>query len=149
MSLAEPFIRHPTEAEELDWIERCRILETWNRPDDPQVSIARARVAPGVTTRWHRLDGITERYLVLAGRGRVELGRMAAEVIGPGDLAYIPPGVAQRITNTETEDLVFLAICTPRFRPDAYEDIEPNPGPHSEGDPRRELGYQGQTNSRS
>jgi hypothetical protein len=25
------------------------------------------------------------------------------------------------------EDLIFLAICTPRFRPDNYEDIDPEP----------------------
>lgn len=126
MSLVEPVIRRPAEAEAFDWVERCRILETWNNEDDPEVSVARARVAPGVTTRWHRLHGIAERYLVLAGRGRVELGSLPPEVIGPGELAYIPPGVAQRITNADPEDLVFLAICTPRFRRDAYEDVEPD-----------------------
>jgi mannose-6-phosphate isomerase-like protein (cupin superfamily) len=126
MSLAEPVIRRPTEAEVFDWIERCQVLEIWNREGDPQVSIARARVAPGVTTRWHRLHGITERYLVLTGRGRVELGSLPPEDIGPGELAHIPPGVAQRITNVDRGDLVFLAICTPRFRGDAYEDMEPS-----------------------
>jgi mannose-6-phosphate isomerase-like protein (cupin superfamily) len=126
MILAEPVIRRPAETEAFDWVERCEILETWNRDDDPAVSIARARVAPGVTTRWHRLRGIAERYLVLAGRGRVELGSLPTELLGPGELAYIPPGMAQRITNAESEDLVFLAICTPRFRRDAYQDIEPS-----------------------
>ncbi len=36
----------------------------------------------------------------------------------------IAPGERQRITNSGDRDLVFLAICTPRFSLDAYEDIE-------------------------
>jgi oxalate decarboxylase/phosphoglucose isomerase-like protein (cupin superfamily) len=37
---------------------------------------------------------------------------------------YIPPGCPQRIANIGAADLVFLAICTPRFVRDAYEDLE-------------------------
>jgi len=37
--------------------ERCHIVELSNTRDDPYVSIARARVEPGVTTRWHRPGG--------------------------------------------------------------------------------------------
>ena len=69
-----PRIHRPDEADEFPIAERCRILETWNRPDDPALSVARARVAPGVTTRLHRLTGICERYLILSGQGRVEVG---------------------------------------------------------------------------
>jgi len=56
--------------------ERCYIRELSNTPYDPDVSIARARVEPGVTTRWHRLKGITERYYVVTGTGRVEIGNL-------------------------------------------------------------------------
>ena len=104
--------------------EGCYIIELSNTPDDPQVSIARARVAPGVTTRWHRLSGITERYVIVEGRGRAEVGDLPPQEVSPGDVVLIPPSCRQRITNVGTEDLIFLAICTPRFRPDAYEDIE-------------------------
>jgi mannose-6-phosphate isomerase-like protein (cupin superfamily) len=122
-----PRIRRPDEAEEYPIAERCRILETWNLPADPALSVARARVAPGVTTRWHRLNGICERYLVLSGQGRVEVGDLAPECIRPGDFVYIPAGCPQRIANLGDGDLVFLALCTPRFVPDAYEDIEDGP----------------------
>ncbi|MDZ7754391.1 MAG: cupin domain-containing protein [Gammaproteobacteria bacterium] len=101
--------------------EGCHILEFSNRPEDPAVSITRARVAPGGTTRWHRLHGITERYLVLEGAGLVEVGEGLREAVGPGDTVHIPPLVRQRITNTGDTDLVFLAICTPRFEETAYE----------------------------
>jgi oxalate decarboxylase/phosphoglucose isomerase-like protein (cupin superfamily) len=30
----------------------------------------------------------------------------------------------QRITNMGSDDLIFLAICTPRFSQDIYEDID-------------------------
>lgn len=104
--------------------ERCHIVELANVADDPQASIARARVVPGVTTRWHRLHGIAERYLIVAGRGRVEVGDLPVTDVGPGDVVLIPPGVRQRIANMGPDDLVFLAICTPRFVPGAYLDAE-------------------------
>jgi len=107
--------------------ERCTIRELANVADDPDVSIAQARVAPGVTTRWHRLRGIHERYVILQGHGRVDVGDLPAADVGPGDVVLIPAGVPQRIANTGANDLVFLAICSPRFVPEAYEDLDPAP----------------------
>lgn len=104
--------------------ERCHIAELSNTPDDPQLSVARARVEHGVTTRWHRLQGIDERYVILQGRGVAEVGGLPPQDVGPGDVVRIPAGAAQRIANTGAEDLVFLALCTPRFRWEAYEDID-------------------------
>jgi mannose-6-phosphate isomerase-like protein (cupin superfamily) len=110
--------------------ERCYINELSNIADDPDASIARARVQPGVTTRWHRVNGTSERYVILAGVGRIEVGRLAPQEVGPGDVVLIPPSCRQRITNLGGEDLIFLAICTPRFRREAYEDIDAEPIPH-------------------
>ncbi len=107
--------------------ERCAIRELANVADDPDVSIAQARVATGVTTRWHCLRGIAERYVILDGRGRVDVGDLPATDVGPGDVVHIPAGVRQRIANVGERDLVFLAICSPRFVPEAYEDVDPAP----------------------
>ena len=104
--------------------EKCYIIELCNTPDDPELSIARARVLPGVTTRWHRLLGTTERYVILEGRGRVEVGDLSPQAVSAGDVVLIPPSYRQRITNVGAGDLIFLAICTPRFRPEAYEDLD-------------------------
>jgi mannose-6-phosphate isomerase-like protein (cupin superfamily) len=112
---------------EFDTPERCRITEISNSDDDPALSIARARVLPGVTTRWHRLKATAERYVIVSGRGRVEVGDLAPAAVGPGDVVLIPPMCRQRITNTGSVDLVFLAICTPRFSAAAYEDIDAAP----------------------
>lgn len=113
-------IRHGATLAEAYTEERCHIVELSNSADDPAVSIARARVEPGVTTRWHRLRGIAERYVMLEGSGRVELADAVVRDVGPGDIVLIPPDCAQRITNIGSGDLVFLAICTPRFEWSAY-----------------------------
>ena len=104
--------------------ERCHILELSNSPDDEAVSISRARVEPGVTTRWHRLTGIVERYVILEGVGSVEVGAAAAQTVTAGDVVWIPADQRQRIRNVGESDLVFLAICTPRYLEWAYEDVD-------------------------
>ena len=117
----KPGVRRLTLADEFAIPEGCSIVEISNSPDDPHLSIARARVEPGVTTQWHRLAGIAERYVILEGSGRVEIGDRPPEDVHPGDVVLIPPTCRQRITNTGTADLVFLALCTPRFEQNYYE----------------------------
>lgn len=119
-----PAIITPDPSQAFDTEERCHILELSNTADDPDCSIARARVLPGVTTRWHRLKDTAERYVILQGRGRVEAGELAPREICAGDVVLIPPLCRQRIANIGEGQLVFLAICTPRFRQENYEDLE-------------------------
>ncbi len=100
--------------------EGCFILELLNDPAEPDLSIARARVPAGTTTHWHRLQETRERYLILQGKGRVEVGDDAPRNVTVGDIVNIPPMTRQRISNTDTEDLIFLAICSPRFQRQNY-----------------------------
>lgn len=123
--MTQPRIVRNADTVEYYFEERCHIVEWWNSSDDPQASIARARVEPGVVTRLHRLRDTSERYVVLEGQGRVEVGELPPSLVGPGDVVMIPPGVPQRIANLGDGDLLFLAICTPRFDPANYEDIDP------------------------
>jgi mannose-6-phosphate isomerase-like protein (cupin superfamily) len=104
--------------------EGCFITELSNSSDDPGVSIVRARVEQGRTTRWHSLRDTAERYVILEGVGQVEIASLPAQDVAVGDVVIIPPGARQRITNAGTDDLVFLAICSPRFSVEAYEDLE-------------------------
>ena len=120
-------IKHQNLSNEFYTSEKCYITELSNTPDDPDVSIARAKVEPGVTTRWHRLKGTVERYYIVNGTGRLEVGKLSPKEVKPGDIVLIPPMCRQRITNIGSEDLVFLAICTPRFSNDVYKEIEVNP----------------------
>ncbi len=117
-------IRKGSEATEFATEERCFITEVANDSADDQVSIARARVEPGVTTAWHKLIGTSERYLVICGKGLVEIADLEPAPVAAGDVVRIPPGCRQRITNTGRTDLVFYAICAPRFRRENYVALE-------------------------
>ena len=104
--------------------EGCFILELLNDPARPELSIARARVTPGTETRPHRLKGTIERYVIQAGKGRVFLGKDSeGHAVGPGDVVVIAAETTQSIRNDGKEDLVFLAICTPRFDSVNYAEV--------------------------
>lgn len=119
--MKRPFI-HPDLQREYFTPEGCHILESWNDASDDAVSIARARVEPGVTTQLHRLRGVVERYLIIEGEGRAAVGGVETEV-RPGDVVVIPAGESQQIANTGARDLVFYCICSPRFTQDCYEPL--------------------------
>ena len=68
----------------------------------------------------------TNHYYIILGRGLVEIGELSPQEVGAGDIVLIPPWCPQRITNIGSGDLIFLAICTPRFSNDVYENIEEN-----------------------
>lgn len=114
----------PDSAAEYLTPERCHILELANSAADPAVSIARARVEPGVTTRQHRVNDTIERYVIVEGAGQVHVEGLVSESVKAGDVVLIPAGAAQSIANTGMSDLVFLCICTPRFEWGNYESLE-------------------------
>jgi mannose-6-phosphate isomerase-like protein (cupin superfamily) len=101
--------------------ERCFIAENYNTK---KVSIARARVKAGVTTKAHHLRTVDEIYLITSGKGKVTVGNLSSTDVEAGDVIFIPAGTSQKITNTCNTDLVFYCICTPRFTDDCYCDEE-------------------------
>ena len=122
--IMKPDIKHYAQAPEFYTQEGCYIRELSNSVSDPELSIAQARVKPGVTTQWHRLEGITERYYIHQGQGIVEIGELEPQGVNTGDIVIIPPSCRQRIHNSGHEDLIFLAICTPPFTSAAYQQLE-------------------------
>lgn len=120
MMIMKPAIKKYDPSSEYYFDEGCYITEVSNSDDDQQLSIARARVEPGNTTEWHSLTGVTERYVILQGEGLVDVGDNESRAVTAGDVVIIPPEVRQRIKNTGTGDLVFLAICSPRFEASCY-----------------------------
>ncbi|MBX2849741.1 MAG: cupin domain-containing protein [Acidiferrobacterales bacterium] len=94
--------------------EGCYIEEWLNSPDDETMSIAKVRVLANTQTKNHALKNTTERYVILSGQGNVSVGDKQWPV-KQGDVVTIKPDQTQSIINTGSEDLVFVAICTPRF----------------------------------
>ena len=120
----EPKIYRAKESDEFYIEERCHILELSNSEADPGLSIARARVEAGVTTALHSVIDTVERYVILSGNGRVEVEGLEPTNVGQYDVVIIPRGATQRISNTAKSDLIFLAICTPRFEQESYKQLE-------------------------
>jgi len=118
-----PTIFKTLEASEILIPEGCHIIEIMNQPGI-DFSIARARAEAGVTTALHKVKGTTECYYILAGTGLVQSGNQMKGNVAAGDVVMFPPDAPQTITNTGREDLVFLAICYPRFVNEAYVDLE-------------------------
>lgn len=119
----QPCIKKFFLADEYYIDEGCYITEISNSEDDPGVSIARARVELGVTTRLHQLLGTIERYVILQGEGLVEVGDLSPQVVKTSDVVLIPSECPQKITNTGSSDLIFLVICTPRFEKSCYQEL--------------------------
>jgi mannose-6-phosphate isomerase-like protein (cupin superfamily) len=106
--------------QEFETDERCYISDISNDSGDEHVSIARARVRPGVTTAWHKLNGVDERYIIISGTGCMEIGDLGSIAVCEGDVVRIPACTPQRIQNTGELDLIFFCICSPPYQKDCY-----------------------------
>jgi len=115
-------IKNNQHTEEFYFEEGCYITELWNENTDKAVSIAKARLTPGQTTLKHALTNTVERYVILEGEGEVYLDQ-SAQAVKQDDVVYIAASHSQYIRNTGEQDLVFLAICTPRFEQKNYQDL--------------------------
>ena len=99
------------------------LTELWNENGDAEISVAKARLPAGEKTRVHALTATTERYLKLEGEGMVYIGSAPPQKVEKNDVVLIAPDAAQSIKNTGQQDLVFLAICTPRFKQENYREL--------------------------
>ncbi len=103
--------------------EGCFIEEWLNNSDNEDVSIARVRVEANSATRKHKLLNTKERYVILSGSGIVTVGDKTWKV-KVKDVVSIKPGQMQNIENQNSYDLIFLAICSPRFEEKNYKECD-------------------------
>ena len=82
-------------------------------------SLAHAVVKRHEKTQPHRLR-TSEVYYILKGGGIMHIDSETAGVV-PGQAVYIPPYSVQYIENTGDEDLKFLCIVDPAWRPEDEE----------------------------
>ena len=79
-------------------------------------SLAVAWIAPGQRSRAHRLKTVEVYYLV-RGNGVMHIGDEAARVEA-GEAVYIPPGSVQWLDNTGKDEIEFICIVDPAWRPE-------------------------------
>jgi len=115
-------------SEEFVTLDGSRILELIRpqREGSENLSLARATVMPGATTRWHRHSRSEEIYYVLRGAGLLAIEAQRHEVAA-GDARLIPAGAEHRITCLGAEPLVILCACSPPYSDDDTQVTEPVP----------------------
>lgn len=116
------FVKNLHDCKEFTANDGCNIRELLHPEKDAQVlsySLAYARVESGKGTHRHRLKQ-TEIYFILKGSGCMHINEESREV-GKGDAVVIPARSVQRIDNTGSETLEFLAIVSPPWR--AEDDV--------------------------
>ena len=109
---------------EFETRERCSIVEILNDAESSDVSIARCRVKPGIITELHSLRNTKETYVIEAGQAMMDDGECEPIAVEIGDKIMISSGHPQRIRNIGECDLIFLAVCNPRFEPECYIPLE-------------------------
>jgi mannose-6-phosphate isomerase-like protein (cupin superfamily) len=78
-------------------------------------SLAEATLAPGQPTRRHYHARTEEIYVVLDGKGEMEVDGERRR-IGPGDAILIPPAARHEIRADDNTELRFLCCCAPPYR---------------------------------
>lgn len=85
-------------------------------------SVARARLRVGQCSQLHALAS-TEIYYILAGKGRMEIDE-ETRIVKTGDTVVIPPHGRQRIESLGPDELQFLCIVDPPWRPEDEQILE-------------------------
>jgi mannose-6-phosphate isomerase-like protein (cupin superfamily) len=102
--------------------DRTRLRELLHPARDAveiRYSLAVAWLAPGQRSQAHRLK-TAEAYYLIRGSGVMHVGDEEAEV-SAGDAVYIPPGSVQWLENTGKDEIEFVCIVDPAWRPEDEE----------------------------
>jgi mannose-6-phosphate isomerase-like protein (cupin superfamily) len=119
------FIRKISDCPEITAGDNAKLREVFNPQRDAldlRYSFAVARVAAGETTFLHRLRH-SEVYHILSGTGEMRVDD-EREGVAAGDVVYVPPGASQQIAATGNDELVFVCIVDPAWKPEDEEILE-------------------------
>jgi mannose-6-phosphate isomerase-like protein (cupin superfamily) len=78
-------------------------------------SLAEATLEPGQATQRHYHADTEEIYVILAGKGDMEVDGDRSRV-APGDAILIPPGAWHQLRADESAELRILCCCAPPYR---------------------------------
>jgi mannose-6-phosphate isomerase-like protein (cupin superfamily) len=106
-------------------LDDTKVREILNPTSDSEnlildYSLAHALLKPGEKSLSHRFHEASEVYYILKGHGVMHINNETAKVLS-GDTIYIPPKAIQWIENKGDDDLEFLCIVDPAWKPDAEE----------------------------
>jgi len=99
--------------------DRTRLRELLHPARDAvevRYSLAAAWLAPGRRSQAHRLK-TSEVYYLIRGSGVMHIGNETAKVEA-GDAVNVPPNSTQWLENTGKEEIEFLCIVDPAWRPE-------------------------------
>ena len=99
--------------------DRTRLRELLHPARDAaaiRYSLAVAWLAPGKRSQAHALAS-AEVYYLIRGCGVMHVDDEAAEV-SAGDAVYIPPGATQWLENSGRDEIEFVCIVDPAWRPE-------------------------------
>jgi mannose-6-phosphate isomerase-like protein (cupin superfamily) len=118
-------IRRLQDRESINALDNTTIREILNPKHESQplvlnYSLAHATLKPTEKSLPHKFFEASEIYYILKGRGLIHIDDETAEV-SPGDTIYIPPQAIQWIENIGPDDLEFLCIVDPAWKPNAEE----------------------------
>lgn len=91
------------------------------RERSESVEILLERFPPGLAFPLHQHAECEQTYLVLSGKGKVNVGSIVQEV-SKGSLIYIPRNTDHSIRNSGTQDFIYIVVAT---YPDGYLPHEP------------------------
>lgn len=113
------FVKKNLDSSEFEAADKTILSELVN-PFNDEISIgysvARARLPVGTSSLAHRLAS-SELYYILNGKGKLHVDDtyVALEI---GDSAFVPANALQYIENVSEDELLFLCIVEPYWRPE-------------------------------
>ncbi len=118
-------IRRLNEIKRIKALDNTHIREILNplhhsRSLSLSYSLAHAALKPNQRSLQHRFHEASEVYYIVSGRGMMHVDDEAVEV-SIGDAIYIPPMSVQWIETMGSDDLEFLCIVDPAWKPNAEE----------------------------
>jgi len=113
-------IREPNAWTNNEWLCRPDLVAA------EKLLLVRANMAPMHCHPFHFHPHREEIIHVIYGRAEQWVGQ-EYRILGPGEIAHIPPGVIHATYNPHAEPLVFLAMLSPAQLPD---DLAAAPDPH-------------------
>jgi len=80
-----------------------------------------SKVDPMSKSNPHTHAGAEEIFYVISGHGQILVGE-EKEDIEPGSCVYIAPGVEHQLINTNDETLKLVAVTSPPFTQNSFDD---------------------------